>query len=134
MVNDSKHEPFRNVLKGRTGLQRICNAARYSLEGFCAAYRDEQAFRQIAGVVAVGLPCACILGRTWVEAALLASVLVLALIVELLNSAIENVVDLTSLEIHPLAKKAKDMGSAAQFSVQSLIVITWGSYIVFRVL
>ncbi|MDD2967902.1 MAG: diacylglycerol kinase [Desulfovibrionaceae bacterium] len=122
-------KPKRNTLKGRTGLARLWNATRYSRDGFCAAYCDEQAFRQIACVAVVGLPLACILGRSWVEVVVLVAVLLLALIVELLNSAIENVVDRISLELHPLAKKAKDMGSAAQFVAQSLIVFTWGTFL-----
>ncbi len=127
--NDS---PNRNTLKGRQGLERIWNATRYSRDGFMAAYRDEEAFRQIVHIACAGLPLAWLLGETWGDSILLAAVLLLAMIVELLNSAIENVVDRVSLELHPLAKKAKDMGSAAQFTAQSLIVLVWGSYLVHR--
>ena len=120
----------RNTLKGRQGLERLWNATRYSRDGFLAAYRDEEAFRQIVHVAALGLPLAWLLGESWGDSILLSAVLLLAMIVELLNSAIENVVDRISLELHPLAKKAKDMGSAAQFTAQSLIVLVWGSYLV----
>lgn len=120
----------RNLLKGRCGLERLWNAVRYSRDGYLAAYHDEEAFRQIIYLAAIGLPLACWLGQSWGDSILLAAVLLLAIIVELLNSAIENVTDLASLEMHPLAKKAKDMGSAAQFTAQSLIVLVWGSYLV----
>ena len=62
----------------------------------------------------------------------LALVLVVALLVELLNSAIENVVDRISPELHPLSKKAKDMGSAAQFTAQICILVVWGTYLIGR--
>ena len=114
----------------RSRAVRVWNATRYSRDGFLAAYRDEEAFRQIVYVAALGLPLAWLLGESWGDSILLSAVLLLAMIVELLNSAIENVVDRISLELHPLAKKAKDMGSAAQFTAQSLIVLVWGSYLV----
>lgn len=75
---------------------------------------------------------ACWLGRDWTESVLLAVPLVLCLLVELLNSAIENVVDRISLEWHPLAKKAKDMGSAAQFTAQLFLAAVWGGYLLGR--
>ena len=80
----------------------------------------------------IGLPLACWLGRDWAESVLLAVPLVLCLLVELLNSAIENVVDRISLEWHPLAKKAKDMGSAAQFTAQLFLAAVWGGYLLGR--
>lgn len=80
----------------------------------------------------IGLPLACRLGRDWAESVLLAVPLVLCLLVELLNSAIENVVDRISLEWHPLAKKAKDMGSAAQFTAQLFLAAVWGGYLLGR--
>ena len=99
--------------KGKTGLQRLLNATRYSLEGFAAAARHEDAFRQELLVFALAVPVALWLGRSGFERALLIGCLFLVLIVELLNSAIEAAVDRTSLESHPLAKRAKDIGSAA---------------------
>ncbi|WP_300719210.1 diacylglycerol kinase [uncultured Desulfovibrio sp.] len=122
----------RNDLKGRRGLTRLRNAVRYSLEGYAAAWRDEEAFRQIALLAGAGLPLACWLGRDWAESVLLAVPLVLCLLVELLNSAIENTVDRISLERHPLAKKAKDMGSAAQFTAQIFLALVWGSHLLGR--
>lgn len=116
----------RNELKGKRGLVRLLNATRYSLAGYKAAWQDEEAFRQICLLAVIGLPLACRLGRDWAESVLLAVPLVLCLLVELLNSAIENVVDRISLEWHPLAKKAKDMGSAAQFTAQLFLAAVWG--------
>jgi diacylglycerol kinase (ATP) len=102
-----------NPHKGRTGLDRIVRAARYSGEGLLAAYRDETAFRQEFWLAALMLPLAVWLGRSWVEVALLAGSVILVLIVELLNSAVEATVDRVSLELHELSKRAKDLGSAA---------------------
>ena len=99
----------RNELKGQSGLVRLLNATRYSLAGYKAAWQDEEAFRQICLLAVIGLPLACWLGRDWAESVLLAVPLVFCLLVELLNSAIENVVDRISLEWHPLAKKAKEL-------------------------
>ena len=87
----------RNELKGKRGLVRLLNATRYSLAGYKAAWQDEEAFRQICLLAVIGLPLACWLGRDWAESVLLAVPLVLCLLVELLNSAIENVVDRISL-------------------------------------
>jgi diacylglycerol kinase (ATP) len=99
--------------KGKTGLRRILNAARYSLDGLAAAARHEDAFRQELLVFAIAVPVALWLGRTGLERALLIGCLFLVLIVELLNSAVEAAVDRISFESHHLAKRAKDIGSAA---------------------
>jgi diacylglycerol kinase (ATP) len=96
-----------------TGLRRILNATRYSWEGLAAAARHEDAFRQELVVFALAAPVALWLGRTGLERALLIGCLFLVLIVELLNSAVEAAVDRISLESHPLAKRAKDIGAAA---------------------
>lgn len=125
---------FRNDLKGNSGLRRIRNACRYSCDGFVAAWRDEQAFRQIVWGCVLGLPLAFWLGQTWAERVLLSLVLLISLLVELLNSAIENVVDRISPDVHPLSKKAKDMGSAAQLIAQIGILLVWGTYLVSRFL
>lgn len=124
--------PRRNDLKGRTGLTRLRNALRYSWEGYCAAWRDEQAFRQIVALCVPGLLLAGILSRSWAEWVLLILPLALSVVVELCNSAIENTVDRISTERHPLAKKAKDMGSAAQLTAQIFIVLVWGGYLLSR--
>ena len=99
--------------KGKTGLQRLVNATRYSLEGLAAAVRYEDAFRLELTVFVIAAPIGLWLGRTGLERALLVGCLFLVLIVELLNSAVEAAVDRISIENHRLAKRAKDIGSAA---------------------
>jgi diacylglycerol kinase (ATP) len=99
--------------KGKTGIQRLINATRISLEGFGAAARHEDAFRIELLIFAIAAPVGLWLGRTGLERALLVGCLLLVLIVELVNSAIEAAVDRISFETHPLAKRAKDIGSAA---------------------
>lgn len=104
-----------NPHKGRTGLDRLVRATGYSLQGLQAAYTGESAFRQEFWTAVVLIPAAWWLGRNWVEVALLVASVVMLLIVELLNSAIEAAVDRVSLEMHPYAKRAKDIASAAVF-------------------
>ena len=99
--------------KGRTGLQRIGNAFCYSLDGFAAAFAVEDAFRQEVLLAAVLVPLALYLPGAGAGKALRVASVLLVLIVELLNSGIEAVTDRVSLEDHALAKRAKDMGSAA---------------------
>jgi len=99
--------------KGKTGLRRLVNAAGYSVEGLAAAARHEDAFRQELMLAAVMVPLALWLGETGLERALLVASVLLVLIVELLNSAVEATVDRVSLDNHSLAKRAKDIGSAA---------------------
>jgi diacylglycerol kinase (ATP) len=104
-----------NPYKGRTGLERVIRATGYSIEGLKTAYRGESAFRQETWLAVFLLPAALWLGRTWIETALLAGSVLLVLIVELLNSGIEAVVDRVSFELHDLSKRAKDLASAAVF-------------------
>lgn len=99
--------------KGKTGLQRLINATRYSLAGLTAATRNEDAFRQELLLAAVLVPAGLLLGHSGTDRALLVGSVLLVLVVELLNSAIEATVDRISLEDHTLAKRAKDIGSAA---------------------
>lgn len=117
------HNPY----KGRTGFDRIVRAAGYSAEGLRAAYRGESAFRQEFWLAAVMLPLAFWLGRGWVEVALLAGTVVLVLIVELLNSAVEATVDRVSFELHDLSKRAKDFGSAAVMLALLLAAGVWAA-------
>jgi diacylglycerol kinase (ATP) len=105
---------FVNEQKGRTGLSRVWHATGYSMAGLRAGW-DEAAFRLEACLSFVMLPLAVFIGRGWVEVALLATSVLLVLIVELLNTAIEAAIDRVGLERHPLSKRAKDMGSAAVF-------------------
>jgi len=99
--------------KGKTGLRRLINATRYSLAGLAEAARYEDAFRQELMLAAVLVPLGLWLGDTGVERALLSGSVLTVLVVELLNSAVEATVDRISLEDHLLAKRAKDIGSAA---------------------
>ena len=102
-----------NEFKGRTGIDRIVHATRNSFNGLHAAYTGESAFRQETWLAVIMLPSAFWLGRNTIEVALLAASVVLVLIVELLNSAIEAVVDRVSFDWHDLSKRAKDIASAA---------------------
>jgi diacylglycerol kinase (ATP) len=108
-----KIAPMTNEFKGRTGIDRIVHATRNSLHGLHAAYTGESAFRQETWLAVVMLPLSFWLGRTAIEVALLAGTVLLVLIVELLNSAIEAVVDRVSFDWHDLSKRAKDIASAA---------------------
>jgi diacylglycerol kinase (ATP) len=113
------------ALKGRSGLGRIFNAAQYSIAGLRAAVAGEAAFRQLLLLNLILIPIAFLLDVSRSERAMLILVPVLALIVELINSAIEATIDRISLTIHPLSKQAKDMGSAAQFVALVLVALIW---------
>jgi diacylglycerol kinase (ATP) len=99
--------------KGKTGLERIWNASLHSLEGLAAAFRHEEAFRQEVVAALVLVPIALAVPASGAGKAAMVGSVLLVLVVELLNSAIESVTDRVSLEDHVLAKRAKDMGSAA---------------------
>jgi diacylglycerol kinase (ATP) len=101
--------------KGKTGFQRIWNAFFYSLEGLAAAFRHEDAFRQEVFLAALLVPAAFFMPASGIGKALMVASVLLVLIVELFNAAIEATIDRISLEQHPLAKRAKDIGSAAVF-------------------
>ena len=110
---------------GNTGLRRIINATSFSFVGLRTAWRDEAAFRQEALLCVVLVPTAFWLGRTAVERSLLIGSCLLVLIVELLNSAIEWVIDYLRPEQHPLAKRIKDMASAAVFLSYINCIAVW---------
>lgn len=111
--------------KSKSGLKRIFSALFYSLDGLQAAWRNEHAFRQELALFAVGTAVALALRISAFEKLLLIGVLVLILIVELINSALEAVVDRVSLERHPLSKNAKDFGSAAVLLACLLAAAAW---------
>ncbi len=117
---------MQSPFKGQTGLKRILNAAGYSWDGLRAAFCGEAAFRQLVLINAVLVPLAFFLDVSRGERAVLVLVCMLALIVELLNSAVEAAIDRISLDRHPLSKNAKDMGSAAQLVALSMISLVWG--------
>lgn len=111
--------------KGKTGLQRILNALHYSLAGLRAAYRHEDAFRQEVWFTLVMIPAALLAPASGVGKALMIGSVLLVLVVELLNSAIEATVDRVSLEHHRLAKRAKDIGSAAVLIALLNVAAVW---------
>lgn len=119
------HPGDESPYKGKTGLRRVWNALRYSLAGLSAAYRHEDAFRQEVRLAAVLIPLALVLPVSGVGRALMIACVLLVLIVELLNSAIEATVDRISLENHHLAKRAKDIGSAAVLVSLGMTVVVW---------
>ena len=111
--------------KGKTGLRRVWNALHYSLAGLRAAFKHEDAFRQEVFLAAVLIPLALLLPASGMGHALMIAAVLLVMIVELLNSAIEATVDRVSIENHPLAKRAKDIGSAAVFVALLNVLIVW---------
>jgi diacylglycerol kinase (ATP) len=113
-----------NPQKSRTGLNRIWHALGYSLSGLRAAW-DEKAFRQEALASIVLLPLAFWFGQSWVEIALLVGAVILVMVVELLNTGIESAIDRIGPEWHELAKRAKDMGSAAVLLSVLLCIGVW---------
>lgn len=113
--------------KSPRGLRRIVLASGYSLAGLKAAFSGEAAFRQLLLLGSLLIPLAFLIDVSRVERAVLVGVVVLALIVELLNSAIEAAVDRISLELHPLSGRAKDMGSAAQLLALCLVALVWAT-------
>jgi len=110
---------------GNTGITRWIKAFQFTVLGLKAAYKHEEAFRQEVFLLLVSTPLALWLGDTGVEKALLIGSVLLLLIVELLNSAIEAVVDRFGGEIHELSGRAKDMGSAAVFMAMINVVLVW---------
>lgn len=109
-----------------TGLRRLINAFGYSLAGLKSAFRDEAAFRQEAVAVCILTPLAFYLAPDRLTLALMLGSLFVILITELLNTAVEAAIDRQGEEIHPLAKKAKDTGSAAVLLAIGLAVVIWG--------
>lgn len=116
----------KSPFKGTRGIKRIINASGYSMDGLKFAFVNEAAFRTLLVLSIFLIPIALILPVAPVEKAVMVSVCLLSLIIELFNSAIEAVVDRVSLERHPLSKSAKDLGSAAQFIGLWTIFIVWG--------
>lgn len=110
---------------GRTGIRRVMWASYYSWLGIKAAWKQESAFRQEVTLMAIFLPLGLFLGDGAIEKILLIAPLFLVVIVELLNSAIEAVVDRISSDHHPLSGQAKDMGSAAVLFSLVLVILSW---------
>jgi diacylglycerol kinase (ATP) len=108
-----------------TGMTRLLRAFGYSFQGFRHAWREEAAFRQELLLSLLLVPAGLYLGRSGVERAMLVSPMMLILVVEILNSAVEAVVDRSGTERHPLAGMAKDMGSAAVMLSFAMLGTVW---------
>jgi diacylglycerol kinase (ATP) len=121
----TEHEHKVSEFKSKSGVKRIYAAFFYSMQGFVAAWRNEHAFRQELMLAVPAAIVALLLPVSALQKLALIAVLVLVLIVELINSAIEAVVDRISFEHHPLSKNAKDIGSAAVFLALALAGATW---------
>jgi diacylglycerol kinase (ATP) len=111
--------------KSKSGPKRILSAFFYSIDGLRTAWRYEHAFRQELAIAVPGMVVALMIPVTALERVILIGVLLLVLIVELLNSAIEATVDRVSLERNPLSKNAKDLGSAAVMLSMLMAVVAW---------
>ena len=116
---------------GHTGFTRVVKATQYSWQGIRAAYRHEEAFRQEVWLCLVLIPLGLYLGETRVEKTLLVASVILLPLVEILNSAIEAVVDRFGAEHHELSGRAKDMGSAAVMLAIILLASVWGIILFF---
>jgi diacylglycerol kinase (ATP) len=112
--------------KSKSGLVRVWRAFFYSMAGLSAALKHEHAFRQEVMFALVLIPLTFFLPASSIGKALMIGAVLLVLIVELLNSAVEAVVDRVSIENHPLAKRAKDIGSAAVFIALVNVAVVWG--------
>lgn len=122
-----------NSAKSARGLSRVLKAFKYSCAGLLAAFKHEAAFRQEIFTFAVLLPVVCLLPFDWISKIILILPMPLILCVELLNSAIEAIVDDISLEYRERAKLAKDFGSAAVFCVIVFGLIVWSAVIAYNV-
>ncbi len=117
--------------ENKANFQRIVRAAGYSLKGLKAAYIHEAAFRQEVWIATILIPLALFLGNGVIEKILLIGSVFLVMIAELLNSAVESVVDRIGSEFHELSGRAKDIGSAAVFMAMVLLAITWLFILIF---
>lgn len=117
--------PLHSPYKSTGGLRRVLNALRYSFQGLKAAIKYEAAFRQELALAILMVPAAFFLGRTTDEVFILIASVILVLVTELLNSAIEALADALSVETHPLLGRAKDLGSAAVMLMLFFTAAVW---------
>ena len=113
-------------------MHRLVNAFRFSLDGYAAAFKHEAAFRQEVLLAVILIPVAIFVDVSAVAKALMIGSIFLTLIVELMNSAIEAIVDRVSLELHPLSKRAKDIGSGAVLLSLVNVIVIWSLVLVER--
>ncbi|YCO03489.1 diacylglycerol kinase [Vibrio sp. VNB-15] len=125
MSNSQQHQSPNSGKPGNTGLKRIIKATGYSAKGLRAAFKHEAAIRQELGMLVVAILLVCIFDLSAIERILMLGVVVLVLIVELINSAIEAVVDRVGVEHHELSGRAKDIGSAAVMVALAFAGFTW---------
>ena len=125
LIQCAPHMEAESPYKGQTGLRRLLSATRNSFEGFAAAVRHEDAFRQELCLAVLLVPAGLWLGRDGLERALLVATVLFVLVVELLNSAVEATVDRISFDNHRLAKRAKDIGSAAVMLAIATAAAVW---------
>jgi len=124
--------PGESPFKGKTGMIRVVDAFFNSLAGLSDAWQYESAFRQEVALAAILVPIAFVVPVSAVERALLISVVLLVIIVELLNTGVEAAIDRISFDHHQLSKRAKDIGSAAVFVSLQLWAVVWGLILVPR--
>ena len=122
---ESTKSDLKSPYKGKTGLTRIWNAFFYSVDGLAAAFRHEDAFRQEVLLALILIPLALFMTASGIGKGLMIASVLLVLIVELLNSGIEAITDRVSLEDHALAKRAKDLGSAAVMLSLACVPAIW---------
>ena len=108
------------------GLKRLINAGGYAIEGLVDAFKTEEAFRQESILAAILIPVSLFIAATPAEHCLLIASVLFVLLMELLNTAVETVIERISDDIHPLSKRAKDLGSAAVFVSLANMIAIWG--------
>ncbi|ABU69665.1 MULTISPECIES: diacylglycerol kinase [Vibrio] len=125
MSNCQQHQSPNSGKPGNTGLKRIIKATGYSAKGLRAAFKHEAAIRQELVMLAIAIVLVCVFDLSVIERILMLGVVVLVLIAELINSAIEAVVDRVGVEHHELSGRAKDIGSAAVMVALAFAGFTW---------
>jgi len=130
MSGESRHDEHAPDAPPSIGPGRIVQAFRYSIDGLAGTWRTEGAFRQEVLIAAVLVPLSVFLQVTLIEHVLLVGSVVMVLVVELLNSSVEAAIDRISLDRHPLAKKAKDTGSAAVLLTVVFAMLVWGAIVI----
>ncbi|SEG14199.1 diacylglycerol kinase [Marinobacterium lutimaris] len=117
------------IVTKATGFARFYHATRYSMKGIRAAYISEPAFRYESWIVALMAPASFFVANTGFQWGVMIASLLLVLVMELLNTAIEAIVDRAGTEFHALAGLAKDLGSAAVFFALFIVAVVWGGII-----